>query len=154
MVKDEPNHTDYPQLVGKCRIAFKFLRHPRSFLNWQTSVLCLSLPEVQQGKLCRALLAQQKVLFEQWYRVWDGTLSWNEDITIVATIQQQVYTLLSKGAGHEIRAQQKTPLAKMVRTCQELHKVEVTLWTSGITKCIKLTNTAAARTMCPIVLFG
>lgn len=154
MVKDEPNHTDYPQLVGKCRIAFKFLRHPRSFLNCQTSVLCLSLPEVQQGKLCRSLLAQQKVLFEQWYRVWDGTLSWNEYITIVATIQQQVYTLLSKGAGHEIRAQQTTPLAKMVRTCQQLHKVEEPLWTSGITKGIKLTNTAAARTLRPIVLFG
>ncbi|MBD0302474.1 MAG: hypothetical protein ICV85_09930 [Tolypothrix sp. T3-bin4] len=114
----------------------------------------MSLPEVQRGELCRALLAQQTVLFEQCYRVLDGTLSWNEYITIVATIQQQVYTRLSKGAAHEIRAQQTMPLAKMVRTCQQFHKVEKTLWTSGITKGIKLTNTAAAWTLRPIVLFG
>lgn len=154
MVKDEPNHTNCPQLVGKCRIAFKFLRFPRSFLNWQTLFPGFILPEVQCRELCRGLLAQQTVLFEQWYRALDGTLSWNEYITIVATIQQQVYTRLSKGAGHEIRAQQTTPLAKMVRTCQQLHKVEKTLWTSGFTKGIKLTNTAAARTLRPIVLFG
>ncbi|NEQ21488.1 MAG: hypothetical protein F6K28_20170 [Microcoleus sp. SIO2G3] len=154
MVKDEPNPTDYPQLAGKCRIAFKFLRLPRSFLNWQTLVLCLSLPEVQRRELYKALLAQQKVLFEQLYRVLAGILSWNEYITIVATIQQQVYTRLSKGAGHEIRAQQTMPLAKMVRICQQLHKVEKKLWTSGSTKGIKLTNTAAARTLRPIVLFG
>jgi len=105
------------------------------------------------GELGRALLAQQKLLFEQWYRVRDGTLSRTQFMTTVTPIQQQVHTLLSEGAGYNIAALEKTPLAKTVRTCQQLLKVEPTLWTFVTTEGIEPTNNAAERALRPAVLW-
>lgn len=105
------------------------------------------------GELGRALLAQQKLLFESWYRVRDGTLSRDEFITVVAPIQQQVHILLCQGAGYDITAQEKTPLAKPVRTCQQLLKVEAALWTFVTAEGIEPTNNAAERALRPAVLW-
>lgn len=105
------------------------------------------------GELGRALLAQQKVLFEVWYRVRDGTLSRSEFITGVAPIQQQVHTLLEEGAGYDIAKAEKTPLAKTVRTCRQLLKVESALWTFVTTEGIEPTNNAAERALRPAVLW-
>ena len=41
----------------------------------------------------------------------------------------RVHTLLEKGAGYDITDAQKIPLAKTVRTCRQLLKVESALWT-------------------------
>ncbi|MGH2413309.1 MAG: IS66 family transposase [Microcystaceae cyanobacterium] len=105
------------------------------------------------GELGRALLAQQKLLFEFWYRVRDGTLNRQEFITAVAPIQQQVYALLCEGAGYDIAPQEKTPLAKTVRTCQQLLKVESALWRFVTTEGIEPTNNAAERALRPAVLW-
>lgn len=104
-------------------------------------------------ELGKALLAQEKLLFEQWYRVRDGTMSRTEFITVVAPIQQQIHTLLSEGAAYDIAASEKTPLAKTVRTCQQLLKVEAALWTFVITEGIEPTNNAAERALRPAVLW-
>jgi transposase len=105
------------------------------------------------GELGRALLAQQKLLFEQWHRVRDGTLCRGEFITVATSIQQQVHTLLEQGAGYDITDAQKTPLAKTVRTCQQLLKVESALWTFVTTDGIEPTNNAAERALRPAVLW-
>jgi len=105
------------------------------------------------GELGRALLAQQKLLFESWYRVRDGTLNRTEFITVLTPIQQQVHTLLCEGAADDIAAQEKTPLAKTVRTCQQLLKVEAALWTFVTTEGIEPTNNAAERALRPAVLW-
>lgn len=105
------------------------------------------------GEWGRALLAQQKLLFEQWHRVRDGTLSRTEFRTAVIPIQQQVHSLLSQGAGYDITLQEKTPLAKTVRTCQQLLKVEPALWTFVMTEGIEPTNNAAERALRPAVLW-
>ncbi|UBF25898.1 IS66 family transposase (plasmid) [Kovacikia minuta CCNUW1] len=105
------------------------------------------------GELGRALLAQQKLLFELWYRVRDGTLERSQFILEVAPIQQRIHELLSEGSAYVIGTKEKTPLAKTVRTCQQLLKVETALWTFVTTAGIEPTNNAAERALRPAVLW-
>jgi hypothetical protein len=105
------------------------------------------------GKLGQALLEQQKLLFEQWYRVRDGTLTRPEFSRVVAPIQQRIHTLLEEGATHAISKGEKTPLAKTVRTCQQLLKVEAAMWTFVTTEGVEPTNNAAERALRPAVLW-
>lgn len=105
------------------------------------------------GELGNALLEQQELLFEQWYRIRDGTLTHNKFISVVAPIQQQIHTLLSEGAGYPIGKKEKTPLAKTVRTCKQLLKVESAFWTFVTTPGIEPTNNAAERALRPAVLW-
>lgn len=105
------------------------------------------------GELGKALLEQQRLLFEQWYRVRDGTLSRTEFLTEIAPIQKQVRRLLWEGAGYNIAPQEKTPLAHTVRTCQQLLKVEPALWTFVTTVGVEPTNNAAERALRPAVLW-
>lgn len=105
------------------------------------------------GALGESLLEQQKLLFEYWYRVRDGTLSRNEFIGIVAPIQQQIHTLLEQGTSYAIGKDEKTPLAKTVRTCRQLLKVESAFWTFVTTPGIEPTNNAAERALRPAVLW-
>ncbi|XGV96675.1 MAG: IS66 family transposase [Leptolyngbya sp. BL-A-14] len=105
------------------------------------------------GELGKALLEQQKLLFEHWYRIRDGTLSRSEFVSVVTPIRQRVQTLLIEGAGYPIAKDEKTPLAKTVRTCQQLLKVEPALWTFVTTEGIEPTNNAAERALRPAVLW-
>lgn len=68
-------------------------------------------------------------------------------------MQRQVHTLLEKGAGYDITDAQKTPLAKTVRTCRQLLKVESALWTFVTTEGIEPTNNAAERALRPAMLW-
>jgi len=60
---------------------------------------------------------------------------------------------LEEGAGYDIAQREKTPLAKTVRTCQQLLKVETALWTFVTTEGIEPTNNAAERALRPAVLW-
>lgn len=104
-------------------------------------------------ELGNALLEQEQLLFEHWYRVRDGTLSRTQFITIVAPIRQQVQALLRQAAEYDISEQEKTPLAKTVRTCRQLLNLEPALWTFVTAEGIEPTNNAAERTLRPAVLW-
>lgn len=105
------------------------------------------------GELGNAMLEQQRQLFEQWYRVRDGTFSRPEFAAVVQPIRNQIHQLLTQGAGYEIAPREKTPLAKTVRTCQQLLKVEAALWTFVTTEGVEPTNNAAERALRPAVLW-
>lgn len=105
------------------------------------------------GELGQAFLEQQRLLFEQWYRVRDGTLKRSEFAQMVQPIREQFGQLLRDVAGYEIGPQEKTPLAKTVRTCQQLLKIEPALWTFVTTEGIEPTNNAAERALRPAVLW-
>lgn len=105
------------------------------------------------GELGQALLEQQRLLFEHWYRVRDGTLKRCEFAQAVQPIREQFGQLLREGATYEIAPKEKTPLAKTVRTCQQLLKVEPALWTFVTTEGIEPTNNAAERALRPAVLW-
>lgn len=105
------------------------------------------------GLLGQALLAEQKALFELWYQVRDGTLPRCEFAALVAPIQHQIHSLLTEGASYDIARDEKTPLDKTVRTCQQLLKVESAFWTFVTTEGVEPTNNAAERALRPAVLW-
>jgi transposase len=105
------------------------------------------------GQLGSALLEQQRLLFEQWYRVRDGTLTRTEFAAIVQPIRDTIHQLLTQGAAYQLTPKERTPRAKTVRTCQQLLKVESALWTFVATAGIEPTNNAAERSLRPAVLW-
>jgi hypothetical protein len=104
-------------------------------------------------QLGRDLLAQEKKLFRLWRRVRDGTLSRSEFPSLVSPIRARVRTLLSSGADYQIGSREKTPLAKTVRTCRQLLKLESALWLFLTVEGLEPTNNAAERAIRPAVLW-
>lgn len=105
------------------------------------------------GELGQALLKQEKQLFELWYQVRDGTTSRQQFIIAVVPIRAQVKALLTEGASYPISAKEKTPLAKTVRTCQNLLNLEPALWLFVTHEGVEPTNNAAERAIRPAVLW-
>ena len=104
-------------------------------------------------QLGRDLLAQQKKLFRLWHRVRDGTLSRTQFQSLVSPIRERVRSLLSSGADYQIGSREKTPLAKTVRTCWQLLKVESALWLFVTVEGLEPTNNAAERAIRQAVLW-
>ncbi|MEL7501781.1 MAG: transposase, partial [Cyanobacteria bacterium J06554_6] len=100
-----------------------------------------------------ALLRRQRRLFRWWYRVRDGTLSRVQFIGLVAHLRQGVKTTLEESAALPIEPEEKSPLAKTVRTCRRLLKVEPALWTFVETVGVEPTNNAAERALRPAVIW-
>lgn len=105
------------------------------------------------GELGKALLEQEKHLFECWYQVRDGTLTRIDFMAAVAPIQMQVHSLLKEGADYDISDHEKTPLAKTVRTCRQLLKLEPALWLFVHTEGVEPTNNDSERALRPAVLW-
>ncbi len=99
------------------------------------------------------MLAQEKKLFRLWHRVRDGTVSRSEFQSLVSPIRERVRSLLSSGADDQIGSKEKTPLAKTVRTCRQLLKVESALWLFVTVEGLEPTNNAAERAIRPAVLW-
>ena len=99
------------------------------------------------------LLAQEKALFELWYRVRDGTLSRTTFAELVQPIRVALKALLEEGASYAIGPKEKTPLAKTVRTCQQLLRVEPALWTFVTVAGVEPTNNIAERSLRPGVIW-
>ena len=76
-----------------------------------------------------ALLRRQRRLFRWWHRVRDGTLSREQFIHQVTYLRQGFKVTLEEAAALPIAPDEKSPLAKTVRTCRRLLKVEPALWT-------------------------
>jgi len=144
-------------IVGSDRYgAYRYLSHEQRQICW--AHLKRDLTKIAErsgvaGELGQALLEQQRLLFEQWYRVRDGTLSRSEFVQLVQPIRERFGQLLREGAGYEIAPKEKTPLAKTVRTCQQLLNIEPALWTFVSTEGIEPTNNAAERALRPAVLW-
>ena len=88
-----------------------------------------------------------------WHRVRDGTLSRREFQSLVSPLRQRVRDLLEQGADYAIGSREKTPLAKTVRTCRQLLKVEPALWLFVMVEGLEPTNNATERAIRPAVLW-
>ena len=99
------------------------------------------------------LLNQEKALFELWYQVRDGTLSRTTFAERVHPIRAALNALLEEGASYAIGPKEQTPLAKTVRTCQQLLRVEPALWTFVTVAGVEPTNNIAERALRPGVLW-
>ena len=104
-------------------------------------------------ELGEALLKQHEHLFELWHRVRDGTLEYIEFTLRVDPIRTSIQQLLSEAADYAITEGEKTPLAKTVRTCRQLLKVEPALWLFARVEGIEPTNNAAEQAIRPAVLW-
>jgi hypothetical protein len=105
------------------------------------------------GQLGAALVEQQEKLFELWHRVRDGTLTRYEFQLFAFEIRQRFKALLQEAAEYSIGTREKTPLAKTVRTCRQLLKVEPALWLFVTVEGVEPTNNAAERAIRPAVLW-
>jgi hypothetical protein len=97
------------------------------------------------AELGTALVKQQEKLFELWHRVRDGTLSRSEFTEMVVEIRASIKATLLEADNYEITSREKTPLAKTVRTCRQLLKVESAMWLFVTTVGVEPTNNAAER---------
>ena len=92
-----------------------------------------------------ALLSYQRRLFRWWHRVRDGTMSRAQFIEAVEHLRRGVKAQLEEASAFDVGAQEKTPLAKSVRTLREILKVESALWTFVYTPGVEPTNNIAER---------
>lgn len=100
-----------------------------------------------------ALLKLQEKLFELWHRVRDGTLARCEFVESVQDIRASVKALLQEAGDYSIGTREKTPLAKTVRTCRQLLKVEPAMWLFVTVEGVEPTNNAAERAIRPAVIW-
>ncbi len=105
------------------------------------------------GDIGNALVKQQEKLFELWHRVRDGTLKRCEFQLLVEPIRNTINSSLQEAANYEIGSKEKTPLAKTVRTCRQILKVEPALWLFVSVEGVEPTNNAAERAIRPAVIW-
>ncbi|KYC38094.1 transposase [Scytonema hofmannii PCC 7110] len=65
----------------------------------------------------------------------------------------KIKALLLEAADYQITSQENTPLAKTVRTCRQLLKVESAMWLFLTTDGVEPTNNAAERAIRPAVIW-
>lgn len=103
--------------------------------------------------MAKRYCAAQESLFHWWHRVRDGTLSQELFVEAVQLLRVGLQAELEQAAQLPIAAHEKTPLAKTVRTCTQLLKVESALWTFVETPGVEPTNNAAERALRPAVIW-
>ena len=100
-----------------------------------------------------ALLVQEKLLFNLWHQFRNEQLTRSQLIQAVKPIQAEFSSILLEAAELHIDPQEKTPLAKTVRTCRNLLKLEVALWLFVSEDGVEPTNNAAERAIRPAVIW-
>lgn len=100
-----------------------------------------------------ALLVQEKLLFNLWHQFRNEQLTRSQLIQSVKPIQAEFSSILLEAAELHIDPQEKTPLAKTVRTCRNLLKLEVALWLFVSEDGVEPTNNAAERGIRPAVIW-
>ncbi len=104
-------------------------------------------------QLGTALVKHQEKLFELWHRARYGTLDRGDFVKQASDIRLKIKAALHSAAGYEIAKSEKTPLAKTVRTCRQLLKVEPAMWLFVTTEGVEPTNNAAERAIRPAVIW-
>ena len=100
-----------------------------------------------------SLLEQEKQLFNLWYKFRNDQITRTELAQAVDPIKTSVLSILRETAKIQIGAKEKTPLAKTVRTCRNLLKIEVSLWLFVRQEGVEPTNNAAERAIRPAVIW-
>jgi hypothetical protein len=104
-------------------------------------------------ELGTALVKAQEQLFELWHRVRDRTLTRADFIPLAGGIRLQIPATLQAAADYQIGHREQTPVAKTVRTCRQLLKVEPAMWLFVTTAGVEPTNNAAERAIRPAVIW-
>jgi transposase len=91
----------------------------------------------QAGRIGQALLTEEKLLFEWWHRIRDGTLARSTFRVYTVALRRRVKILLRRGSvcGH----------GKTQATCREILKLEPAMWTFVRLARVSPTNNASER---------
>lgn len=140
---------DFWGLVGTDRYgAYNWIDPRRRQLCWahlKRDFIAWSERGGETARLGQALLVLEKQLFELWYRVRDGTLTWADFQVAMIPLMARVGTLLREGAAG---TEPKTPGA-----CRNLLKLEAALWTFVWEAGVEPTNNSAERPLRRAVLW-
>ncbi|WP_017326748.1 transposase [Synechococcus sp. PCC 7336] len=99
------------------------------------------------------LLSQERQLFQWWHRVRDGTLSRETCQAAVVHLRAGFKAQLEEAAALPLKRRESHPLAKTIRTCRKLLKLEAALWTFVDTPGIEPANNAAERALRAAVIW-
>jgi len=91
------------------------------------------------------LLKEKTLLFELWHRFRDGRMTRPQFIAEVEPLRFRVKALLTDGAAYPIAPRENTPLAKTVRTCRRLLKLEPAMWLFVTVEGVEPTNNDSER---------
>ena len=105
------------------------------------------------AEIGKVLLAQEKELFNLWHQYRNDQLTRSQLQQVVEPIQAKILSQLREAASLDIGADEKTPLAKTVRTCRNLLKLEAALWLFIAEDGVEPTNNAAERAIRPAVIW-
>lgn len=105
------------------------------------------------AEIGHALLRRQRRLFRWWHRVRDGTMSRALFVEAVSHLRRGFQRELESAAALPVAPKEKTPLAKTVRTCRQILKVEPALWTFVDYPFLEPTNNAAEQALRPAVIW-
>jgi transposase len=105
------------------------------------------------AQIGESLLAQEKKLFNLWHQFRNEQLTRSELVQAVEPVQSEISSILQEAAELEISENEKTPLAKTVRTCRNLLKLEAALWLFIRAEDVEPTNNAAERAIRPAVIW-
>jgi hypothetical protein len=105
------------------------------------------------AEIGESLLTQEKLLFNLWYQFRNEQLTRSDLVQAVEPIQAKFSSILLEAAALQIDEHEKTPLAKTVRTCRNLLKLEVALWLFVREDGVEPTNNAAERAIRPAVIW-
>jgi transposase len=105
------------------------------------------------AEIGESLLAQEKLLFNLWHQFRNEQLTRIDLVQAVKPIQAKFSSILHEAAELQIGEHEKTPLAKTVRTCRNLLKLEVALWLFVREEGVEPTNNAAERAIRPAVIW-
>jgi transposase len=93
------------------------------------------------------LLELQQKLFGQWHEYKKGAIDWPTLQQGSRPIRQRFVAILDRIVALGVERGERTPWAKTVRTCQQLHSVAAGLWTFLEIEGIEPTNNAAERAL-------
>jgi transposase len=105
------------------------------------------------AEIGKSLLEQERQLFNLWHQYRNDQLTRSELAQVVEPIQTKILSQLREAAALGIGEHEKTPLAKTVRTCRNLLKLEAALWLFITEDGVEPTNNAAERAIRPAVIW-
>jgi transposase len=100
-----------------------------------------------------SLLHKGHRLFHWWHRVRDGTMSRELFVEAAQLLRAAFIEELESTVSLPIGYSETTPLAKTVRTCQQLLKIEAAMWTFVDHPDVEPTNNVAERALRPAVIW-
>jgi transposase len=143
-------------ITSDCYSAYRWIEVTRWQVCWAHLKRDFTAMADRSGvsrEIGEALLKRQRRLFRWWHRVRDGTLVRSDFIEFVKPLRAGFKAELEAATALPIAPAEKTPLAKTIRTCQQLLQVEPALWTFVQTPGVESTNNAAERALRPAVIW-